>query len=66
MHVIYNWLLNKHIYKIILEVFFVCQIKSTCNQTKLILLSYRVSFCIYYISNHLQGNKYLNLSEGIV
>jgi hypothetical protein len=42
MHVIYNWLLNKHICIIILERLFVYQIKSTCNKIKLILLSYWV------------------------
>jgi hypothetical protein len=60
MHLIYNWLLNKHICIIILERLFAYQIKSTCNKTKLILLSYWVSSaCIYYRSNYLHRNKYL-------
>jgi hypothetical protein len=60
MHVTYNWLLNKHICIIILERLFVYQIKSTCNKTKLILLSYWLSSaCIYYRSNYLHRHKYL-------
>jgi hypothetical protein len=60
MRVIYNRLWNKHICIIIVERLFVYQIKSTCNKTKLILLSYWVSnACIYYRSNYLHINKYL-------
>jgi hypothetical protein len=62
MHVIYNWLLNKHICIIILEKLFVYQIKSTCNKIKLIQSCYSYwvsSVCIYYRSNYLHRNTYL-------
>jgi hypothetical protein len=47
MHVIYNWLLNKHICIIILEILFDYQIKSTCNKIKLIQSCYRIEFQVY-------------------